>query len=336
MPSSTVPRAPLGAPHARVLGVGGYRPTRVVPNDEIVHRIDSSDQWIRERSGIAERRWAGPEETVAAMGAIAGAKALAQSGVTAERVGAVVVATSTHFAQLPAVATDIAERVGARGAAAFDLSAACAGFTHGLALASDMVRGGSAEHVLLVGSERMSDLIDHDDRATAFLFGDGAGAVVVGPSPTPGIGPVVWGADGSQRSAIEQTASWLELREDPGRSFPALTMRGQQVFRWAVYEMAKAARDALDVAGVTADQLDAFVPHQANLRIVEALAKAIGLPENVPIARDVVDSGNTSAASVPLAIERLLSGGEAPSGGLALTIGFGAGLSHAAQVLTLP
>lgn len=332
----SVLRAPNGAPHARILGVGGFRPSRVVPNDEIAPRINSSDQWIRERSGIAERRWSSPEETLTHMGVAAAGKALAQAGVTADEIGCVVAATSTYFYQLPALATDIAHQVGASRAAAFDLTAACAGFTHGLALAADMVRAGTAEHVLVVATERMTDLVDPDDRSTAFLFGDGAGAAVVGPSEVPGLSRVVWGADGSQRHAIDQTASWLSLRGDARAPFPTLTMQGQAVFRWAVYDMARAAQEALDVAGVTPDQLAAFIPHQANVRIIDALAKALKLPGDVAVSRDVVRSGNTSAASIPLAMDSLLATGEAPSGGLALTIGFGAGLSYAGQVVTLP
>lgn len=332
-----VPRAPVGAPHARILGVGGYLPSRVVTNDEIAPRIDSSDAWIQARTGIARRRWAEPAETVSFMATEAAGKALAQSGISAGQIGCVLVATSTHFQQLPAVATDIAHRLGSDGAAAFDLSAACAGFTHGLSLAGDMVRGGSARYVLVIGSERMSELIDHDDRATAFLFGDGAGAAVVGPAATPGFGPVVWGADGSQAGVLAQSASWQELRNPaPGLAFPALRMEGQAVFRWAVYAMGRVAREALDVAGVTAGELAAFVPHQANLRIVNALAKDLALPAEVAIARQVTHLGNTSAASVPLALADLLASGAAPSGGLALTLGFGAGLSYAAQVVLLP
>nr|WP_245694976.1 beta-ketoacyl-ACP synthase III [Streptomyces antibioticus] len=334
--TASVLRQPVAPAHARILGVGGYLPSRVVTNDEIAPRIDSSDQWIRDRSGIAERRWAGPQETIASMGVAAAGKALAMAGVTPDRIGCVIVATSTHFRQLPAAATEIAHLVGAERAAAFDLSAACAGFTHGLALAGDLVRGGSAEHVLLVGTERMSDLIDLDDRATAFLFGDGAGAAVVGPSTVPGVGPVVWGADGSQRTAIDQTSSWLDLRTGRPERFPALSMQGQTVFRWAVYQMAQAARQALEAAGVTAGQLAAFIPHQANLRIVDALARTLELPPHVAVAHSVVRQGNTSAASIPLAIEEVLAAGEASSGGLALTIGFGAGLSYAGQVVTLP
>lgn len=336
MSAPSVLRPAMGPAYARITGVGGYRPSRVVSNQEIAPRIDSSDEWIRERSGITERRWAAEQESVALMGAAAAEKALAHAGVTADQVGCVLVATSTHFRQLPALAADIAHRIGTAQAAAFDLSAACAGFTHALAVAHDLVRGGSAGHVLVVATERMSDLIDHDDRATAFLFGDGAGAVVVGPSDTPAMGPVVWGSDGAQGGAIDQSASWLELRHGRPPRFPALTMQGQTVFRWAVYEMARAARRALDEAGMDAADLEAFIPHQANLRIVEALATTLRLPAHVAVARDIVHTGNTSAASVPLAIEHMLATGAARSGALALTIGFGAGLSYAAQVITLP
>ncbi|MHB9864604.1 beta-ketoacyl-ACP synthase III [Streptomyces sp. YIM S03343] len=336
MSTPPVLRPSSGPAYARIAGVGGYRPSRVVRNEEIAPRIDSSDTWIRERSGIAERRRAGEQESVAVMGAAAAGKALAHAGVTPDRIGCVLAATSTHFRQLPALAADIAHRVGTAQAAAFDLSAACAGFTHALTVAHDLVRGGSAGHVLVVGTERMSDLIDHDDRATAFLFGDGAGAVVVSPSDTPAMGPVVWGADGSQKHAIDQSASWLQLRHDPPERFPALTMQGPTVFRWAVTEMARAARKALDTAGIDAADLDAFIPHQANLRIIDALTTTLRLPARVAVSRDIVHTGNTSAASIPLAMEQLLASGTVRSGSLALTIGFGAGLSYAGQVVTLP
>jgi 3-oxoacyl-[acyl-carrier-protein] synthase-3 len=230
----------------------------------------------------------------------------------------------------------VANELGAVSAAAFDISAACAGFCHGLALAQDAVRGGSAEYVLVIGVERLSDLTDMNDRSTAFIFGDGAGAAVVGPSETPGIGPVVWGADGSQLDAIGQTFAWDALREQPELGFPALRMNGQQVFRWASYQMVPVAKQALERAGITAEDLDAFIPHQANMRITDAMIKALKLPEQVPVARDIARTGNTSAASIPLAMERMLEEGEAPHGGVALLIGFGAGLVYAAQVVVLP
>jgi len=187
---------PSGAPHARIYGVGGYRPERVVPNSELVDRIDSSDQWIRERSGIISRRWAAPDETVVDMAEAAARQALDAAGLDPSRVGAVLLATVTHPFQTPSAAALLTHRLGATPAAAMDISAACAGFCYGVALANDMVRGGSAEYVLVVGVEKLSDFTDLDDRGTAFIFGDGAGAVVIGPSDTPGIGPTVWGSDG--------------------------------------------------------------------------------------------------------------------------------------------
>jgi 3-oxoacyl-[acyl-carrier-protein] synthase-3 len=226
------------------------------------------------------------------------------------------------------------------------VSAGCAGFGYGLTLAKGMVVEGSAKYVLVIGVERLSDLTDKEDRATAFLFGDGAGAVVVGPSDVPAIGPTVWGSEGDKSETIKQTVNWDRFRigdvsqlpvDSRGEvKFPALTQEGQAVFRWAVFEMAKVAQQALDASGITADQLDAFIPHQANMRIIDSMIKALKLPEHVAVARDIETTGNTSAASIPLAMERLLATGQAKSGDTALVIGFGAGLVYAATVVTLP
>jgi 3-oxoacyl-[acyl-carrier-protein] synthase III len=325
-----------GAPYARILGVGGYRPTRVVPNEVILETIDSSDEWIRSRSGIETRHWANDEETVAAMSIEASGKAIADAGITAEQIGAVVVSTVSHFKQTPAVATEIADKLGTAKAAAFDISAGCAGFGYGLTLAKGMIVEGSAEYVLVIGVERLSDLTDLEDRATAFLFGDGAGAVVVGPSTEPAIGPTVWGSEGDKSETIKQTVPWTDYRDGEVERFPAITQEGQAVFRWAVFEMAKVAKEALDAAGITADELDVFIPHQANERIIDSMVKTLKLPQSVTVARDVRTTGNTSAASIPLAMERLLATGEAKSGDTALVIGFGAGLVYAATVVTLP
>ncbi len=328
--------ASVGAEHARIMAVGSYRPSRVVTNEEICENIDSSDEWIRQRSGIAERRWASADETVIDMSVAAAGKALAGSGITPEQIGCVIVATVTHMHATPAAAVEVADRLGITKAAAFDISAACAGFCHGLALANDMVRGGSAKYVLAIGVEKLSDLTDIHDRGTAFIFGDGAGAAVVGPSDHPGIGPVIWGADGSQRDTIDQSVPWTALRDDPTTPFPVLRMQGQVVFRWAVWEMAPVAQAAIDAAGITPEDLQVFIPHQANMRITDAMIKALKLPESVVVARDIEFTGNTSAASIPLAMDRMLESGEAKSGDLALLIGFGAGLVYAAQVVELP
>jgi 3-oxoacyl-[acyl-carrier-protein] synthase-3 len=335
-----------GAPYARIMGVGGYRPVRVVPNEVILEHIDSSDEWIRSRSGIASRHWASPDETVAEMSIAAAGKALADAGITADDIDGVIVATVSDLKQTPAVATEIAHRIGAGKPAAFNVSAGCAGFGYGLTLAKGMVVEGSAKYVLVIGVERLSDLTDKEDRATAFLFGDGAGAVVVGPSDVPAIGPTVWGSEGDKSETIKQTVNWDRFRmgdvsqlpvDSRGEvKFPALTQEGQAVFRWAVFEMAKVAQQALDASGITADQLDAFIPHQANMRIIDSMIKALKLPEHVAVARDIETTGNTSAASIPLAMERLLATGQAKSGDTALVIGFGAGLVYAATVVTLP
>lgn len=204
-----------GAPYARIMGVGGYRPTRVVPNEEILQHIDSSDEWIRSRSGIATRHWAGPDETVATMSVEASGKAIADAGITPGQIGAVIVSTVSHFKQTPAIATEIAHRIGAGKPAAFDISAGCAGFGYGLTLAKGLVTEGSAEYVLVLGVERLSDLTDLEDRATAFLFGDGAGAVIVGPANEPEIGPTVWGSEGDKSETIKQTLGWDVYRSTP-------------------------------------------------------------------------------------------------------------------------
>lgn len=325
-----------GAKYAKIMSVGGYRPERIVTNAEICEHIDSSDEWIRERSGIIERRYAALDETVVDMGAAAAAQALERSGIAPEQIGMVLTANVTHPYQTPSAAAEIAYRIGAVTAGALDIAAACAGFCYGVGLANDLVCGGTANYVIVIGVEKLSDWTDPKDRGSAFIFADGAGAVVIGPSDTPAIGPTIWGADGSQKDAITMTQSWIEYRKNGGEVFPNLVMQGQQVFRWAVSEMPKVASRALDAAGVQLADLDAFIPHQANMRITDAIARSLKLPAHIPIARDIAYTGNTSAASVPLAMDSMLAAGEIPSGGTALLIGFGAGLVYAAQVVILP
>lgn len=322
--------------HARILGLGAYRPLRVVPNAEVVDLIDSSDAWIQQRSGIRERRWAGPEESVRSMAVAASRRALERAGLDPRQVDCVIVATVTHFEQTPALATLVAHDLGTEAPAAFDVSAACAGFSHGVALANDLVRGGSARHVLVIGVEKLSEYTDPTDRGTAFIFADGAGAVVIGPSEQPGIFPVVWGSDGEQADLIRQRADWRDVLASDHPSMPHLTMQGAAVFRWASFAMAKVGLQALDRAGLGVEDLDCFVPHQANMRITDAMARAMKLPERVRIARDIAEQGNTSAASIPLALERMYADGDAHPGDTALLIAFGAGLAYAAQVVVLP
>jgi 3-oxoacyl-[acyl-carrier-protein] synthase-3 len=203
-------------------------------------------------------------------------------------------------------------------------------------MASDFVRAGSATRVLVIGVERLTDILDVHDRGTAFIFADGAGAAVVGPSDTPGIGPVVWGSDGEQFDLIRQREDWRDVIASQTPVMPHLVMQGNPVFRWASFSMAKIGLEAIDRAGLSLEDLDVFVPHQANMRIIDAMARSMKLPERVKIARDVADTGNTSAASVPLALDRMIDEGQAVSGDKALLIAFGAGLAYAAQVVTVP
>jgi 3-oxoacyl-[acyl-carrier-protein] synthase-3 len=334
-----------GAKYSAILGLGGYRPRRVVDNAEICTMIDSSDEWIRTRSGIIERRWASDDETIQMMSVAAARKALDRTGIEPGQIDTVIVSTVTHLYQTPAVAATIASELGAKSAAAFDISAACAGFCYATAMADSFIRSGASRYVLIIGVERLSDLTNRTDRSTAFLFADGAGAAVIGPSDSPGIGPVVWGSDGDQAPLIQQTEPWDAAlawdtesyrSSEGGTSWPTLKMEGNPVFKWASYTMAKTAAEALDAAGVRPEDLDVFAPHQANMRITDAMFRALKLPPGVVVARDIARQGNTSAASIPLAIEALLESGEAHSGQTCLIIGFGAGLVYAGQVIVLP
>ncbi|GGG14439.1 3-oxoacyl-[acyl-carrier-protein] synthase 3 [Rhodococcoides trifolii] len=326
--------------HSGILGLGAYRPERVVTNEEICQTIDSNDEWIRTRTGIESRRFAARDETVVSMSIEAGRQALENAGVDPADIGCVIVATSTHLLLSPPAAPIVANALGTGGPGAFDLGAGCAGFCYGLSLASDMIRSGTEDKILVIGTEILSVTTRPDDRGTRMIFGDGAGAMVVGLTDEPGIGPVVWGSDGSQSDAITQDKDWLQyfddLKEDPKADRPWIKMTGIAVFRWAAFEMAKVAKLALDKAGVAASELDVFVPHQANSRITDLLAKSLELGEDIPVAHDIAEAGNTSAASIPLAVEEVLRTGKAKKGDTALLLGFGAGLSYAGQVVTLP
>lgn len=322
---------------SQILSVGGYQPSRVVPNSEIVDRIESTDEWIRQRTGIETRRYAAADESVIDMAEAACRQALSRAKISMEDIDTVVLATITYPYQTPSAATALIVRLGNPKAAAFDISAACAGFCYGVGMASDFIRSGTSKYVLVVGVEKLTDFLDFDDRATAFIFADGAGAVVIGPADHPGIGPTIWGSDADSRDAILLEPSWNDFRKGAtGVIWPHLSQQGQTVFRWAVYNMSKAGLRALEAAGVTPDQLDAFIPHQANVRIIESMAKEMKLPEKVVIAQDIRTSGNTSAASIPIAMSALLAEHPELHGGLALLIGYGAGLSYAGQVVQLP
>lgn len=324
-----------GPAHTRIYAYGAARGENAVPNDDLVGPIDSSDEWIRQRTGIVTRMRAGAGTDAIDLATDAAAEAIAASGVPAADIDAVIVATISNPKQTPSVSAIVADRVGANPAAAYDLNAACAGFAYGVAQADALIRAGAARYAVVIGTEKLSDIVDPTDRSISFLLGDGAGAVVIGPSETPGIGPTVWGSDGSKADAVGMNHTLVEFREGTA-PWPTLRQEGPTVFRWAVWEMVKVARQALEAAGVRAEDLSAFVPHQANMRIIDEFAKQLGLGEDVLIARDIETTGNTSAASIPLATHRLLAEHPELSGGLALQIGFGAGLVFGAQVVVLP
>lgn len=349
MSTPALKQAPLRE-NTRIHGLGIFRPDVIVTNEDVCQWIDSSDEWIRQRTGIVTRHRADRDTSVIDMAEAAAREALQNAGIDASQLGAVLVSTVTHPYATPSAAAQLTERLGATPAPAYDISAACAGYCYGIAQADAMVHAGTAEYVLVVGVEKLSDYIDNSERTISFLLGDGAGAVVIGPSDSAGIGPSVWGSDGSKHAAINMTRSMLDLRDftmgvianeseseqTPKSLWPTLRQDGQTVFRWAVWEMAKVAQQALDEAGISAEELAAFVPHQANIRIIDEMVKQLKLPEHVVIARDIVDAGNTSAASIPLAMHRVLQENPELSGGVALQIGFGAGLVFGAQVVVLP
>ncbi|MEU7630341.1 beta-ketoacyl-ACP synthase 3 [Nocardia sp. NPDC049220] len=330
-----------------MLGIGAYRPKRLVSNAEVCEVLDSTDEWIFERTGVRNRRWISDDETLRSIAAAAGERAIVNSGIDRSKIGTLILATSSWLTLTPHGAPSVAHDIGLNGIAAFDLTSGCGGFGYGLGVAADLIRAGSAEYVLLIGAETMTVGLDPTDRGTAMIFGDGAGAVIVGPSEENGISPTVWGSDGENAAAIKQDIDFLEYMHraqsmqglDPevepvGRM--SLRMEGPRVFRWAAVTLPRALSTALEVSGVAIADIEVFVPHQANARINELMKKNLGLSDDVPMANDIENTGNTSAASIPLAMEEMLVSGRAKGGQTALLLGFGAGLSYAGQVVTLP
>lgn len=307
----------------RILAFGEHRPARSVANDELPSVLETNDQWIRERTGISARRIAADDETVVSMAAGAAGKALAAAGVSPSDVDLVLLATCSMPTQIPGGAASVATAIGATGAGAFDVNAACAGFCYALSVAADAVRAGSARTVVVIGSEKLSDWTDWTDRRSAILFADGAGAAVVGAGDRRGIGPVVWGSDGDLSHLISVPVG--------GK----LGLDGPAVFRWATTSLAPVAARVCAAADIAAEDLDLVVLHQANQRIVTSVARSLGAT-SATVADDIVDTGNTSAASIPLALARMTADGRATTGSRALLLGFGAGLTWAGQVIDIP
>ncbi|MZD06063.1 beta-ketoacyl-ACP synthase III [Streptomyces sp. SID5785] len=312
---------------SRIVGIGHYRPAGVLTNEDLAGMVDTDDEWIRSRVGIRTRHIAGPDEPVDELAAHAAAKALAAAGLTPDAVDLVVVATSTATDRSPNTAARVARRLGVPSPAALDLNVVCAGFTHALATADHTLRAGAATRALVIGADKMSAVVDWSDRSTCVLVGDGAGAVVLercADGEEPGVGPVLWGS-------VPEMGNAVRIEGEP----PRFAQEGQAVYRWATRQLPPLARETCARAGLDPADLGAVVLHQANLRIIEPLADKIGAV-NAVVARDVVDSGNTSAASIPMALSKLVERGELVSGQSALLFGFGGNLSYAGQVVRCP
>jgi 3-oxoacyl-[acyl-carrier-protein] synthase III len=316
-----------------IVGLGAYLPSRIVTNDELAVDLDTSDEWIRTRTGIRQRHVAGPEQATSDLAATAGKAALADAGLGVEDVASVVVATTTPDHAVPGTAPLVAAALGTE-AAAFDVNAACSGFVYGLKVGAALAVADAAP-VLVVGAETLTRIVDPTDRSVAVLFGDGAGAVVLAPG-AGSLGPFVLGADGSDPSML-----WTRSGGTRDPITPAalaarsqyLTMRGGDVYRHAVVRMAGAATEVLELAGLQADDVDLFVGHQANARILEAVRQRVGIATDRALVT-VDQHGNTSAASIPLALEVARERGSLRPGATVLLAAFGAGLSWGACLLT--
>ncbi len=320
-------------------GCGGYLPDRIVTNDELARTVDTSDEWIRERTGIRQRHFAAPHETAAFMGTRAAQAALADAGATAADVDAIILATTTPDQAFPATALRVQAELGVKRGFGFDLSAACAGFIYGLSVADGMIRTGQARGVLVIGSEVYSRILNWQDRGTCVLFGDGAGAVFIRPGDTRpgetnsdsrrGILSTHIHAQGSLGDILYVDGA-VGQPERPGH----LVMNGREVFRHAVTRLAEAVEEALAANGMTAADIDWLVPHQANRRIIDAMGRRLGLPpERVVVTVD--RHANTSAASVPLALAEARNDGRIRAGDLVLLEALGGGLAWGSALVRL-
>lgn len=320
-----VPHGPAGT---EIRGLGHAQPVRVMDNFELEKILDTNDEWIRQRTGIVTRHIAGEGETVATLATDAARMALADSGVAAEQIDLVVVATTTSQERSPNTAGRIAQALGLgvdrRGPGVIEINTACSGFEYALGIADQAIRSGSATHAIVAGAETLSAVTDWTDRTTAVLVADGAGAAVVGPSDEPRIGPAVWGSRTDMADAV--------LIGPPHGKF---AQNGREVLRWGLLDAVGHARDAVERAGLTLDDIEVLVAHQANLRIIEPLAKGLGLEDKV-VVTDVTESGNTSAASVPLGLSKWWHAGRIPADVPALLFGFGGGFTYAGMVAMTP
>lgn len=338
---------PAAGRPSRIAGIGTYRPRRVVRTADIARRLGIAEDWIVTRTGVERRHRAAPDEPLTAMMANAAREALraadptaGAAGAAAAGVDALIVATVTNPQSTPGLAPQVAAELGVADVPAFDINAGCAGFCYALETARTLIAAGSLGRVVVVGADRLLDITDHDDRRTAALFGDGAGAAVVEAADRPGIGPAVWGSDGANASAIQTRPPVLGVPDGPNGSQPVeppvVRMEGAAVTRWVKSTVPGLVTRVLDAFGVDWGDITAFVPHQANLRLTQALVELLQVPGHVAVAEDIRLTGNTSSASIPLALRALIDSGRAEPGGKAVLVGFGAGLSFAGQVVTIP
>jgi 3-oxoacyl-[acyl-carrier-protein] synthase-3 len=320
-----------------ISGLGVHVPERVLTNYDLERMVDTSDAWIIERTGIRERRLAAPGECTSDLAVKAARKALDAAGLPAAAVELIIVATATPDMLFPATACLVQDRLGARQAAAFDLEAGCSGFIYGLAVGAQFIRAGAYKNVLVIGADTLSKITNWKDRATCVLFGDGAGAAVLQPvEPPRGILSVYLRADGSGADLLKLPAGGSRLpasAETVRGDLHYLAMNGREIFKFAVRAMGEAAVEALRRAGIRQEEVDCFIPHQANIRIIDALAKRLSLPPDKVVV-NVDRYGNTSAASIPLALYEAVSAGKVkPGESLVLAVAFGAGLTWGALVL---
>ena len=316
--------------YSRIAGTGSYLPAQILTNDELAQRIDTNDAWIRARTGIRERRIAAPDEKTSDLAAHAARAALAAAGIAPEDADLIVVATTTPDMIFPSTACILQAKLGASGGPAFDVQAVCSGFVYALAVADRMIAGGMARNALVVGAEIYSRILDWNDRGSCVLFGDGAGAVVLVPSPVPGIGSAHLHADGRYRDilCVPGTVAGGKVS-----GTPFVRMDGPAVFKFAVGVMAEVGAEALKANGVDASAVDWFIPHQANIRIMDASAKKLGVPSERMIAT-VDRHANTSAASIPLALDEAVRDGRIKAGHRLLLIGVGGGFTWGSVYLT--
>ncbi|HEY8068800.1 MAG TPA: beta-ketoacyl-ACP synthase III [Burkholderiales bacterium] len=317
--------------HSRIAGTGSYLPPRIVTNDELAKRLDTSDEWIRERTGIRQRHIAEKSQASSDLALEASRRALDAAGLAAADIDLIIVATSTPDYIFPSTACLLQAKLGVKGCAAFDVQAVCSGFVYALATADSMIKNKVAKKALIVGAEVFSRILDWNDRGTAVLFGDGAGAVVLTAGEQPGVHASVLHADGSQ----------VGILSVPGNvcggkiiGSPFLQMQGKEVFKLAVRVLDESAREVAAVAGIKLEDIDWLIPHQANVRILEATAKRMGLPrERLVVTVD--HHANTSAASVPLALDEYVRAGKIRPGHKVMLQGVGGGFTWGASLVTM-